>query len=249
MDEINEEMNEEMNEILIEEFKCPVCYEYIHPPFRQCMEGHTMCTNCFHKVASCPLCRARKCPTSCKLLRDVYNNLKFPCINENCKEIFLGRRIENHFKACSYRVVKCRICPWADCAKVLTKHFYKNHMDYIGLDLKSSPRTFPFRIADQEFALDSAGIRNGIFLNVCMIHGYRHNYVFSFKVLSSDGVLIDTLTTNNSWRSFNTIDKYLSDNGSLSYSISISYPEVNGDKVTAIKLGEISLDPSKLLGK
>lgn len=39
-------------------FECPVCFEYIFPPFLQCSNKHLVCSDCSTKLEHCPICRS-----------------------------------------------------------------------------------------------------------------------------------------------------------------------------------------------
>lgn len=45
-------------------FECPVCMDYMMPPYLQCQSGHLVCGNCRPKLTCCPTCRGpvRKFP-------------------------------------------------------------------------------------------------------------------------------------------------------------------------------------------
>lgn len=38
-------------------FECPVCLDYMMPPYLQCQSGHLVCGNCRPKLTCCPTCR------------------------------------------------------------------------------------------------------------------------------------------------------------------------------------------------
>jgi E3 ubiquitin-protein ligase SIAH1 len=45
------------NQEVLQAFECPVCLEYMMPPYLQCQSGHLVCGNCRPKLQCCPTCR------------------------------------------------------------------------------------------------------------------------------------------------------------------------------------------------
>lgn len=45
------------NPEVLSAFECPVCMEYMLPPYLQCQSGHLVCGSCRPKLACCPTCR------------------------------------------------------------------------------------------------------------------------------------------------------------------------------------------------
>lgn len=42
---------------ILSAFECPVCMDYMVPPYLQCQSGHLLCSTCRPKVSCCPSCR------------------------------------------------------------------------------------------------------------------------------------------------------------------------------------------------
>ncbi|KAI8120372.1 hypothetical protein CVS40_8408 [Lucilia cuprina] len=73
------EEDEEINALCIEQFTCPICFEYIKHDARSCENRHFICCNCFEemqqrKKLKCPTCRGQ---------------YLYDCINEDVNR-FLG---------------------------------------------------------------------------------------------------------------------------------------------------------------
>ena len=45
------------NDALMSVFECPICFDHVCSPFRQCSNGHLVCDSCLKKVKNCPVCR------------------------------------------------------------------------------------------------------------------------------------------------------------------------------------------------
>lgn len=45
---------------LLSAFECPVCMDYMLPPYLQCQAGHLVCGNCRPKVTCCKLVEANR---------------------------------------------------------------------------------------------------------------------------------------------------------------------------------------------
>ncbi|CAJ0936431.1 unnamed protein product, partial [Mesorhabditis belari] len=81
-------------------FECPVCLEYMLPPYLQCQSGHLVCGNCRPKLQ----------------LEKIANMVKFPCkfSNSGCGSIFHHYDKVDHEETCEFRSYSCP-CPGASC--------------------------------------------------------------------------------------------------------------------------------------
>ncbi|XP_045482974.1 E3 ubiquitin-protein ligase Siah1-like [Harmonia axyridis] len=96
----------QMNEYVKKLITCPYCQVYVTPPYRQCSEGHLLCSN--------PECR--KSDTICfcgrpiidfeiKRMKLIYDMLCFSCEYEKngCKAVIRGKDLESHLLNCEYK--------------------------------------------------------------------------------------------------------------------------------------------------
>lgn len=112
---------------IVEQFKCPGCFEFMIPPFPQCADGHNVCAKCFYNVQSCAICEADLCLFSSNLLIKMYNLLTFPCPYEDCDEMVLGKIMQNHLKRCGCRIVSCNLCSWSGKVENVEDHVTTEH--------------------------------------------------------------------------------------------------------------------------
>lgn len=97
-------------------FECPVCLEYMLPPYMQCPSGHLVCSNCRPKLQCCPTCRG-PIPSVRNLgLEKIANTVRFPCkfSNSGCPLNFHHMDKMDHEELCEYRPYSCP-CPGASC--------------------------------------------------------------------------------------------------------------------------------------
>ncbi|XP_018321922.1 E3 ubiquitin-protein ligase SINAT5-like [Agrilus planipennis] len=106
------------NELLVE-LECPVCTEFMCPPIRQCVTGHSFCDSCYHKLKDCPTCRKPKGIARSFALEKLYSKLNIPCRNrfDGCKFVDVGRKIKDHEEFCYYGEKECPLqrinnCQW-----------------------------------------------------------------------------------------------------------------------------------------
>ncbi|CAJ0936186.1 unnamed protein product, partial [Mesorhabditis belari] len=81
-------------------FECPVCLEYMLPPYLQCQSGHLVCGNCRPKLQCCPTCRGPTPSIRNLGLEKIANTVKFPAMD--------------HEETCEFRPYSCP-CPGASC--------------------------------------------------------------------------------------------------------------------------------------
>nr|CAD7204373.1 unnamed protein product [Timema douglasi] len=53
-----------LSKSLLSLLECPVCLEYMQTPIQQCLNGHSLCSNCRPKLDKCPSCRRSLSTTS-----------------------------------------------------------------------------------------------------------------------------------------------------------------------------------------
>nr|CAD7576485.1 unnamed protein product [Timema californicum] len=53
-----------LSKSLLSLLECPVCFEYMQTPIQQCLNGHSLCSNCRPKLDKCPSCRRSLSTTS-----------------------------------------------------------------------------------------------------------------------------------------------------------------------------------------
>ncbi|CAJ0587713.1 unnamed protein product, partial [Mesorhabditis spiculigera] len=97
-------------------FECPVCLDYMLPPYLQCQSGHLVCSNCRPKLQCCPTCRGPTPSIRNLGLEKIANTVKFPCKfnTSGCLLIFHHGDKIDHEEACEFRPYSCP-CPGASC--------------------------------------------------------------------------------------------------------------------------------------
>lgn len=107
--------NDTSNEVL-SVFECPVCLEYMLPPYLQCQAGHLVCGNCRPKLQCCPTCRGPTPAVRNLGLEKIANTVKFPCkfAQSGCALSFHHYEKVEHEDVCEFRPYLCP-CPGASC--------------------------------------------------------------------------------------------------------------------------------------
>ena len=115
---------------VLEEFKCPVCVEYMMPPIPVCQNGHNICNTCRQKVNQCPNCTQMFLESRCWLLENVIQKNKYRCqyYNEGCDFVSTAHFIKSHEAECRDLPFNCPF------SVVVTKKFLleRSHKWYVG---------------------------------------------------------------------------------------------------------------------
>uniref|UniRef100_A0A1I7XI11 E3 ubiquitin-protein ligase n=1 Tax=Heterorhabditis bacteriophora TaxID=37862 RepID=A0A1I7XI11_HETBA len=87
-------------------FECPVCLEYMLPPYLQCQSGHLVCSNCRPKLQCCPTCRGPTPSVRNLGLEKIANTVRFPCkfASSGCPLFFYHYEKVEHEELCEYRI-------------------------------------------------------------------------------------------------------------------------------------------------
>ncbi|KAK9869559.1 hypothetical protein WA026_003312 [Henosepilachna vigintioctopunctata] len=120
--------------IVIAEFECPICLDYMAPPIHQCAMGHTFCVTCFDKFSRCPTCRSPKGVSRSFALERIHSSLLFPCKyrQEGCEAKVRGCDLNTHHEICDYAKCKCPFsngmnCKWMGPRSTTIKHCKQDH--------------------------------------------------------------------------------------------------------------------------
>ena len=117
--------------------ECPVCYNTMFPPIRQCAEGHNFCDKCCTKLMNsehdsarkCPSCRVRlRCPVARARNLEVWASevgLLVECDHHPCRERFPYGEHAAHKATCVGQTVAC---PKAGCCWRGEPHLLGQHL-------------------------------------------------------------------------------------------------------------------------
>ena len=200
-------------------FKCPVCYEYIHPPIPQCIEGHNMCSDCDVRLSSCPLCRSQKSSVGCILLEKVYECLFSTCKNRGCYETLPKNVLPEHQRTCLFRKVCCDLCKWKGVVTELRYHFYTDHPEEEVLNaLHPRSRTFFQQDEHQYIFIRELDVERGIVKHY-VESLYEEKAIEDYVVLlvNKNRVVLDTIKCEDNERPIDVLESIFSNNEALSY--------------------------------
>lgn len=104
-----EEQLTELTDEIRNRLQCPICYEMMLPPIKQCSEGHPMCSFCCSRLLlqdlpKCPSCRCTlDKPSRALLLEQMAQSVKVPCKWEGCAAICAYGDYAQHIRNCEKR--------------------------------------------------------------------------------------------------------------------------------------------------
>lgn len=102
-------MEEDIYSQLLVELECPVCTNYMSPPIRQCVTGHSICEQCRKRLPKCPLCQGKFSDAKNITLEALAGKMHYPCINKDsgCTAKLSLEERERHEASCMYKGFKC----------------------------------------------------------------------------------------------------------------------------------------------
>jgi len=105
-----------VNAEVLSAFECPVCMDYMLPPYLQCHMGHLVCGNCRPKLTCCPTCRGPVPSVRNLVLEKIANSVSFPCrySSSGCLSTLMYSEKAAHEEVCEFRSYNCP-CPGAAC--------------------------------------------------------------------------------------------------------------------------------------
>ena len=118
-------INKEYLQSLDDVYKCNICFKIMDNPTDCENCGHSFCYECINKL-KCPFgCINKTLKPSSMAIKNILSNIKFKCLNENCKEIILYSDVKRHDSICEYKNI---ICPNNGCNKRLLKKDLEYHV-------------------------------------------------------------------------------------------------------------------------
>ncbi|PSN29638.1 hypothetical protein C0J52_27485 [Blattella germanica] len=122
-------------EVLLQEIECPIYFQYMTPPIKQCLNGHNICKDCRHNIEKCPVCREKLADIRNLTAESMSRLITHPCVNKKfgCTGHFLLDFKEKHEKTCLFRPI---VCPDWTCEKEGTcleihEHFKNDHLEFL----------------------------------------------------------------------------------------------------------------------
>ncbi len=98
------------NPEVLSAFECPVCLEYMLPPYLQCQSGHLVCGNCRPKLTCCPTCRGPVREFSLFFLHLTNNGVSFTFavwITASVRNLVLEKIANTVMFPCKYSSTGC----------------------------------------------------------------------------------------------------------------------------------------------
>ena len=118
-----------------EEFKCPICLNFVYNPQKCSKCENIFCSNCIYNLNT--NCDNNKCPFNCegpeyieidRKLKNILNSTEISCCfkKNGCNKIILYENYENHCKNCYYCDYKCSAekCEFQGNLEQIQKHIF-----------------------------------------------------------------------------------------------------------------------------
>lgn len=137
-------MNNTAYENLLRSLECPVCTNYMIPPIKQCLTGHSFCGRCHEQLsgmvgAKCPLCQEKLTQSRNITLESIAETANYPCMNKDagCNKTLPCQEMSKHQGECFFREALCGV---ETCKKMIPLKDVENHWN-----LKKLPSK-PFQV-------------------------------------------------------------------------------------------------------
>jgi len=109
--------------------ECPVCLETVKPPFKLCVQGHSVCVECMKKIDKCPLCQGKFVLENPVCVKNILEALPHFCrySDTGCEEVVESGN--DHEMFCGYRPIVCRSegCSIKMPVVKIIDHYKSNH--------------------------------------------------------------------------------------------------------------------------
>ena len=134
------------NHILVDNFRCPICWEIVEEPWETSCCGYLFCEKCkqFCSKDKCPMCREknfkyRKNNFAKSLLKEYEGKIECPygCNDNNIKL----KEVKIHKYDCNEALFKCSIndCVFEGKRKDALEHLIKNHENILTILSENFP--------------------------------------------------------------------------------------------------------------
>ena len=118
-------INQDYLHSLDDVYKCNICFKIMDNPTDCENCGHSFCYECI-KQLKCPFgCQNKSLKPSSMAIKNILSNIKFKCLNPECKETILYSDVKRHDNICEFQTI---ICPNIGCEKRLLKKDLENHV-------------------------------------------------------------------------------------------------------------------------
>lgn len=153
---------------LLDELNCPVCFDYMQPPIRQCSKGHSLCNLCCNQLKRCPLCTSEFTEVRNLSLEALAARIKYPCTNEGCDaKVKLSNR-DYHKKVCTFGKYKCGLdtCDWQGSIHEVASHWESKQL---GIKPYKETNMCQIKIESQATHVNLITAHNQLFYFKCKI--------------------------------------------------------------------------------
>lgn len=152
----------------------------------QCPNGHTICSNCKHRVENhCPTCRQELGNIRCLALEKVAESLQLPCKYQSlgCAEIHPYQNKLKHEELCRFRPYSCPYagseCLIAGDVPMLVSHLINDHK----VDLHEGctfnhryVKSNPYEVENATWMLTVSGTPMHFFSQICKENLSSHSF-------------------------------------------------------------------------
>ena len=104
--------------------ECTCCCE-IAGQLKQCRNGHLICSECWEKCPTCPVCRVKREDIRALTIEHVAAGIVVDCNNktDGCHARMKYEDLANHQETCEFRRVTCCPIPGCECAVQINKKY------------------------------------------------------------------------------------------------------------------------------
>ncbi|VEN46700.1 unnamed protein product [Callosobruchus maculatus] len=197
----------QLDDTMLQELECPICNEYMVPPIFICATGHSICSDCKHKIQQCPNCRSPLSNARNFTLEKLTTKVAYPCRNREigCSFISTSTKIRSHELGCELSETSCIMGPTTKCSykclrPSMYSHIVEQHSSML-LEINTVQKrnvvdkregVYVFYVGGELFRFNIKGSEQAPSYRFCMSHlgmvEGEHKYCYNLQILDQSNL-------------------------------------------------------------
>ncbi|XP_050296693.1 uncharacterized protein LOC126736405 isoform X2 [Anthonomus grandis grandis] len=125
-----------LEDALIDELKCPYCYQSMFKPIYHCARGHSLCSNCYEEAKICKSCGSFINGNRSYHLERISELVTYHCkyFGDGCQKRFAYDKLKQHENECQTMTFKCPLRYGSECKFIGNKKQILFHCQLVHAD-------------------------------------------------------------------------------------------------------------------